>query len=65
MYAGNYKILLKDIRDVGKWKDILWLQSESLILLRSQQWPKQSTDSLFHKYEAAKRIEVQWHRNAG
>lgn len=44
LYTENYKILLKKIKSLNKWKDIHAHGQEDLTLLKCQYYTKWSTD---------------------
>lgn len=46
LYAENYRMLLREIKDINKCKDIPCSWIEYLISLRSQYYPKRSIDSI-------------------
>ena len=45
LYYENYKILMKEIKDVNKWKKLNVHGLEKLILLKCPYYQKWSTDS--------------------
>ena len=46
MHTGNYKILMKEIEDINKCKDILCSWIGTIQSIKMSTLPKQSTDSM-------------------
>ena len=46
VYIENYKALLKEIKDINKWKDISCMDQKTSVSLKCVCCPKSSTDSM-------------------
>ena len=53
MYTENYKILLKEIKDLGKWEDILhsWINNKMAIQPRFNAIPAKIPSAFFAEME--------------